>query len=73
MLKLHPRSDRLNSIDCLERSTFFSTSLEGWSSVIALEVVYQALEQGLFVQSLKRFSSGFVAVFLMLEPTLSEL
>lgn len=44
---------------------------QGWLSVAALAIVCQVLGQGLLVYSLKQFSSGFVAVFLLLEPLLT--
>lgn len=44
-----------------------------WLAVAALALVCQVLGQGLLVYSLKQFSSGFVAVFLLLEPLLTAL
>jgi drug/metabolite transporter (DMT)-like permease len=44
------------------------TSPTVWLAVIALGVVSQGLGQGLLAFCLKHFTSGFVAVFMLLEP-----
>lgn len=49
----------------------FPTSGAGWGAVIALAVLCQCFGQGLVVFSLKAFSSGFVAIFLLLEPVVT--
>jgi drug/metabolite transporter (DMT)-like permease len=49
----------------------FPYSWQGWLVVIGLGVVCQAFGQGLLVYSLKQLSSGFVAVFLLLEPLIT--
>ncbi|MDF0551645.1 DMT family transporter [Kamptonema sp. UHCC 0994] len=46
-------------------------SLSGWLSVIALAVVCQVIGQGLTSYSIKRLSSGFVALFSLLIPVLT--
>ena len=44
-----------------------------WVSVIAMTVVSQILTQVFLALSLKKFSSGFVALVLVLEPVLAGL
>lgn len=51
----------------------FPYSWQGWLSVIALAVVCQAFGQGLLIHSLGRLSSGFVALFLLLEPAITAI
>ena len=51
----------------------FPVSWQGWLAVIALAVVCQIVGQGLLISSLKHFSSGFIAVFLLLEPVLTAI
>lgn len=48
----------------------FPYSITGWVFVIALAIVCQVLGQGLLAYSLKKFSSGFVALVLLLESIL---
>ncbi|NEP85736.1 MAG: EamA family transporter [Okeania sp. SIO2C2] len=45
-------------------------SVNGWVFVISLAIVGQVLGQGLLAYSLKKFSSGFVALVLLLESIL---
>jgi drug/metabolite transporter (DMT)-like permease len=51
----------------------FPYTWQGWLSVIFLAVICQVVGQGLLVYSLNRLSSGFVALFLMLDPVLAAL
>lgn len=51
----------------------FPYSWQGWLSVIALAVICQAFGQGLLIHSLGRLSSGFVALFLLLEPVITAI
>lgn len=51
--------------------TLFPHSRQGWLSVILLAIVCQAIGQGLLVYCLKQFSSGFIAIFLLLQPVVS--
>ncbi|NES83632.1 MAG: DMT family transporter [Moorea sp. SIO2B7] len=55
----------------LTEDIIFPYSWQGWIMVISLAVVCQAFGQGLLVHSLNRFSSGFIAVFLLLEPVIT--
>ncbi|MGK7892419.1 MAG: DMT family transporter [Xenococcus sp. (in: cyanobacteria)] len=55
------------------KESLFPTSYEGWLILIALAIVCQVVGQGLLVYSMKRFSSSFLAVFLLLEPILTAL
>jgi drug/metabolite transporter (DMT)-like permease len=51
----------------------FPYSWQGWLAAIALAVICQALGQGLLIHSLGRLSSGFVALFLLLEPVITAI
>ena len=51
----------------------FPQTWQVWLAVVALALVCQVLGQGLLVYSLKQFSSGFIAVFLLLEPILTAI
>ena len=52
----------------LTDGSLFPTSYLGWLVVIALAVVCQVCGQGLLIYSLDRFSSSFVALFLLFTP-----
>jgi drug/metabolite transporter (DMT)-like permease len=51
----------------------FPSSWQGWLAVIALAVICQAFGQGLLINSLGKLSSGFVAIFLLLEPVITAI
>ncbi|MEG4420824.1 DMT family transporter [Microcoleus sp. LAD1_D5] len=51
----------------------FPYSWQGWLAVIGLAVICQAFGQGLLIHSLGRLSSGFVALFLLLEPLITAI
>lgn len=51
----------------------FPSSVSGWLSVICLALLCQVMGQGLLTYSLKRFSSGFVSLFLLLEPIITAI
>lgn len=51
----------------------FPSSAQGWLSVIALAICAQVVGQGLTSYSLKKLSSGFVALFSLIIPILSAL
>ncbi len=55
------------------KESVFPSSYQGWLILIALAIVCQVIGQGLLVYSLKRFSSSFLAIFLLLEPILTAL
>ena len=57
----------------LEGDRVFPNSWQGWLAVIALAVICQAFGQGLLIHSLGRLSSGFVALFLLLEPVITAI
>lgn len=57
----------------LSGDRIFPYSWQGWLAVIALAVVCQAFGQGLLIHSLGRLSSGFVALFLLLEPVITAI
>ncbi|MBW4540260.1 MAG: DMT family transporter [Myxacorys chilensis ATA2-1-KO14] len=51
----------------------FPNSGSGWICVIAMSVICQVIGQSLQAHNLKRFSAGFVAVFLLLDPILTAI
>lgn len=55
----------------LTEDQIFPQSLPVWGAAIGLAVLCQCVGQGLVVYSLKTFSSGFVAIFLLLEPIIT--
>ncbi len=52
---------------------FFPRTMIGWTSVIALAVLSQALGQGLLTYSLKTFSAGFVAISMLSIPVIAAM
>ncbi|AVH71431.1 DMT family transporter [Nostoc sp. 'Lobaria pulmonaria (5183) cyanobiont'] len=46
----------------------FPVTLSGWLVVFALAAICEALGHGLIIYSLKNFSSGFISLFLLLNP-----
>ncbi|MGB3512497.1 MAG: DMT family transporter [Microcoleaceae cyanobacterium] len=57
----------------IARDTIFPFSINGWLFVIALALVSQVIGQGLVAYSLKKVSSGFVALSFLLIPALSAI
>jgi drug/metabolite transporter (DMT)-like permease len=57
----------------LTETQIFPESMVVWGAVVALAVLCQCFGQGLVVHSLKTFSSGFVAIFLLLEPVVTAI
>ncbi|MEH2206893.1 MAG: DMT family transporter [Nostoc sp.] len=51
----------------------FPSSLQGWLAVIFLAVVCQVIGAGILIYSIKRFSSGFTSLFLLLEPIITTI
>jgi len=51
-----------------EDAQFFPQTSVGWLSVVGLGLVCEGLGQRLLADSLNRISSGFIALFLLLEP-----
>lgn len=51
----------------------FPSSLSGWLAVITLAILCQTIGQGILIYSLNKFSSGFVTLFLLLEPIITTL
>jgi drug/metabolite transporter (DMT)-like permease len=60
-------------IASLLEEQLFPQTWQVWLAVAALALVCQVLGQGLLVYSLKQFSSGFIAVVLLLEPILAAI
>jgi drug/metabolite transporter (DMT)-like permease len=51
----------------------FPHSKQGWLIVVLLAIVCQVIGQGLLVYCLKQFSSGFIALFLLLQPVVTAI
>lgn len=49
----------------------FPTSVSGWVTVISLGIFCQVISSVIFVYQLKHFSSGFVSLFILLEPIIT--
>lgn len=52
----------------LAEDRLFPSSLQGWLAVISLAVLCQVLASAILVHQLKSYSSGFISLFLLLEP-----
>jgi drug/metabolite transporter (DMT)-like permease len=57
----------------LTEDVLFPYSWAGWLAIIAQALVCQVLGQSLQAYNLKQFSSGFVAVFLLLDPVITAI
>ncbi len=57
----------------LTEDQLFPYSWEGWVAVIGLGVFCQVIGLGIMAYSLKKFSAGFVSLFLMLEPLMTAI
>lgn len=51
----------------------FPTSATVWLAVIALGIISQGVGQGLLAYCLKQFTSGFVSIFMLLEPLITAI
>ncbi len=51
----------------------FPSSVSGWLAVISLGILCSIIGQGIITHYLKRFSAGFVTLFLLLEPLLTAI
>ena len=57
----------------LTEDVLFPYSSAGWMAIIANALVCQVFGQSLQAYNLKRFSSGFVAIFLLLDPVITAI
>lgn len=57
----------------LTEDVLFPYSWAGWLTIISQALICQVLGQSLQAYNLKRFSSGFVAVFLLLDPVITAI
>jgi drug/metabolite transporter (DMT)-like permease len=55
----------------ITQEQIFPNSANTWLAIIALTLICQIFGQGLLVYSLKHLSSGFVSLFLLLQPILT--
>ncbi len=51
----------------------FPISWQVWTAVIFLGILCQIVGQGLLIEALKKFSSGFVSLFMLLEPLITAI
>lgn len=51
----------------------FPTSITVWLAVIALGVISQGVGQSLLAYCLKQFTSGFVSIFMLMEPLITAI
>lgn len=57
----------------LTENVLFPSSWAGWLAIISQALICQVLGQSLQAHNLKQFSSGFVAVFLLLDPVITAI
>ncbi len=57
----------------LTENQFFPASLTAWSGVIGLGIISEGLGQRLLADCMDKFSSGFISLFLLLEPIISAI
>jgi drug/metabolite transporter (DMT)-like permease len=57
----------------LTENSFFPQSSREWIIVFALAIICQCFGQSMLVHNLKYFSSSFIAIFLLIEPTLTAI
>lgn len=55
----------------ISQDQIFPISWFGWLAVISLGILCQVIGNGIIVYSLKKFSSGFVSLFILLDPVLA--
>jgi drug/metabolite transporter (DMT)-like permease len=60
-------------ITLITERQLFPSSWQTWLAVICLAILCQIVGQGLLIHNLKQFSSGFVTLFMLLEPLLTAL
>jgi drug/metabolite transporter (DMT)-like permease len=51
----------------------FPVSVNGWLAVISLALFCQVLAMGIMIHNMKRFSAGFLALFLLLDPIMTAI
>ncbi|AFZ12716.1 protein of unknown function DUF6 transmembrane [Crinalium epipsammum PCC 9333] len=57
----------------LTEDVLFPSSWAGWLAIVAQALICQVLGQSLQAHNLKQFSSGFVSVFLLLDPVITAI
>lgn len=57
----------------LTGDSFFPHSQQGWAIIFALAIICQCFGQSMLVHNLKYFSASFIAIALLLEPTLTAM
>jgi drug/metabolite transporter (DMT)-like permease len=51
----------------------FPTSLLGWVNIFSLSILCQVIASIIFIYQLKQFSSGFVSLFMLLQPIITAI
>ncbi|MDP5017432.1 DMT family transporter [Anabaena sp. UHCC 0187] len=51
----------------------FPTSLLGWLNIFSLSILCQVIASVIFIYQLKQFSSGFVSLFMLLQPIMAAI
>lgn len=51
----------------------FPVSVNGWLAVISLALLCQVLAMGIMIHNMKRFSAGFLSLFLLLDPIMTAI
>ena len=51
----------------------FPSSLLGWVNIFALSILCQVIASVIFIYQLKQFSSGFVSLFMLLQPIVTAI
>lgn len=57
----------------IDKDHIFPISWLGWLAVISLGILCQAIGNGILVYSLKKFSSGFISLFILLDPVIAAI
>lgn len=57
----------------IAKDKLFPSSVSGWLAVISLGILCSIIGQGIITHYLKKFSAGFVTLFLLLEPLLTAI
>ncbi|NEP45297.1 MAG: DMT family transporter [Okeania sp. SIO2H7] len=57
----------------ISQDRIFPISWSGWLTVISLGILCEAIGQVIVVHSLKKFSAGFVSLFLLFDPVMAAI
>jgi drug/metabolite transporter (DMT)-like permease len=57
----------------LFENQLFPTTLLGWVNIFSLSILCQVIASVIFIYQLKQFSSGFVSLFMLLQPIITAI